>query len=987
MYRRQFQQLSNNHSGNLVEKFTVFIFILFGLLSVNSVWAADVDFHWTDYRAPFQENIRVFQYGKHKIESVTVLVNLPEDFIKSHDTINIALKVESHTRNSITKKAGFQDFRPNVRINNAFIKRYSIPASDLPRVQNSQITIDSKDLKVGENTLQFSFRWNQTGWYCSSEGCGFEITEMYFEDVPRPTPQPTRVPKTPTPRPTNTPKRPTPTPTPSELERLLEEASEYLDNKWYLTPKETNAFDVYKHVLIIDPENQEAREKLREIMEQYKRWGNNNYSETKYNKAVTYYERYLLIANYFLNTLQEINVKPELDEVQKQLELCLLPTPTPTAIQPTPTPTLPPATPTPSANPTPTFPPDEYPSIRILKALPAQTESKFLTIQGIVTDDYGIKMILVGTPKKFVNAFAATNEKQSTQEEFQTSLKLDIGRNEIRIEAIDSKGQRTKQVFDVERIEDLKTQSSEFPELTDEQIFSDLFQRVGAAYIVAIGIENYQDSRIESFRFARENAQGIYDLLIDPLYGRINPEKHSMLLVDEQVINQHIKKTIGKWLYQEATEKDIVVIYFSGCYSSEDGENYFVLYDTEIDDLYSTALSFERFFNLLNRIPSSNVLIFLDVKNLEKKPNGRSETFDKHLVQLKEKLGTGRLIITSSYDNQDSLHMTGDKYSTFIQRLLQGLRGEADENRDGTIDLQETQQYLQNQISYSSQDGKASHKLQIYGTASSEIPLTFNGPFLKKTRLIEAYRTGKISVERFEEMLQSLDQEVTSSANLTSAFTSTPSVTPTPLPTMTLSPTPSATPTPLPTIIPSPTPSVTPTALPTSTPTPTEIPTPLATTPPTPTATSTALPTTTTTPTATSTPLPITTPTPTATSTPHLRPTETSTPANGKAQPTPKTTELQATPTPPKTSLEEKLLQSKQALSENIEIYKDFIIKEQKGNDVNDQIIPLIQEIIIQLHALEALYHDSRNVAMFERIDGVKEARQKFEQELAQRKH
>lgn len=136
----------------------------------------------------------------------------------------------------------------------------------------------------------------------------------------------------------------------------------------------------------------------------------------------------------------------------------------------------------------------------------------------------------------------------------------------------------------------------------------------------------------------------------------------------------------------------------------------------------------------------------------------------------------------------------------------------------------------------------------------------------------------------------------------TSTATSTPTATPTSSPTAspTASPTqsPTATPTATPIATPAASPTASPTATPTTSPTVTPTPTPTATPIPTPTNTHTPSPTATPKPTATVTPKPTATPTPCPTATPTPKPTSTPTP-KPTATPTPKPT---ATATPKPTS-------------------------------------------------------------------------------------
>jgi len=161
-----------------------------------------------------------------------------------------------------------------------------------------------------------------------------------------PTPTPTVL------SPTPTPQLPAPTSMPSEIEQLLKQADTYFDKRWFLTPEDTNAFDVYQKVLKVDPTNRHAREKLRDMMRTYKAWGDSNYTRMNYPKAQTFYQRSLKIAQYLVEDLGDQSIIQEFQDVQKQLQALEAtptpsPTPTPTPIPPTPTPRPPTPTPTP----------------------------------------------------------------------------------------------------------------------------------------------------------------------------------------------------------------------------------------------------------------------------------------------------------------------------------------------------------------------------------------------------------------------------------------------------------------------------------------------------------------------------------------------------------------------------------------------------------------------------------------------------------------
>ncbi len=178
--------------------------------------------------------------------------------------------------------------------------------------------------------------------------------------TPTPEPTPTLTPEstaTPTPEPTATPTpEPTATPTMSPVERLLQQAEEYMQRQRFTTPEGENAFEVYKEVLAIDPANRKARDGMQRMLQTYQEWGSADCEKVK-----TYYPRYLLIAEYLIETLNDEDTRQEANTIETRLQTCeATPTPSPTpATTPTPEPTV---TPTPESTPTVTPVPSPTPT-------------------------------------------------------------------------------------------------------------------------------------------------------------------------------------------------------------------------------------------------------------------------------------------------------------------------------------------------------------------------------------------------------------------------------------------------------------------------------------------------------------------------------------------------------------------------------------------------------------------------------------------------
>ena len=115
-------------------------------------------------------------------------------------------------------------------------------------------------------------------------------------------------------------------------------------------------------------------------MQKYYNWGTNNFANENYEKTTTYYQRYLVIAEFLLSELGEEHLSEKIQDVQgklDQIDLTLaalrnIPTPPPT---PTPSPTATPVpTQLPISLPTPTPLPTRSPTPpQIIATLPTQS--------------------------------------------------------------------------------------------------------------------------------------------------------------------------------------------------------------------------------------------------------------------------------------------------------------------------------------------------------------------------------------------------------------------------------------------------------------------------------------------------------------------------------------------------------------------------------------------------------------------------------------
>lgn len=383
-----------------------------------------------------------------------------------------------------------------------------------------------------------------------------------------------------------------------------------------------------------------------------------------------------------------------------------------------------PPTPIPTQRPTvqptsiPTAAADAPPSITLTSEIPAEIAVSTLSVEGKVTDDQGVTDVSVTVRQPGRKGLAIEVPEKKLLDTFQVDLALEPGQNEIRIEATDTSGQISTESFMVSR----KSAPSPATEISPPVAA----QRPGEVYAVIIGIGDYQDERIPDLQFTVNDAQGLYNILTDPEFGGV-PKEHIRLLLNEDATDRAIKGAIGGWLSRQATKDDTVIIYYSGHGAPEGRETYWVTYNANIDDLYTTALNNNDISEMLARIQSERVINFLDSCYSAATVNRRDRTRSLQTEIPWEKFsGKGRVTISASDGKQLSLELDEYGHGVFTYYLLEGLKGNADTNQDGIVEVDEIWNYVKYQVTDTARKAGNPQTPVLQGQLTAGIPLTFN---------------------------------------------------------------------------------------------------------------------------------------------------------------------------------------------------------------------------------------------------------------------
>ncbi len=222
-------------------------------------------------------------------------------------------------------------------------------------------------------------------------------------------------------------------------------------------------------------------------------------------------------------------------------------------------------------------------------------------------------------------------------------------------------------------------------------------------YAVIIGVSKYQDPDIRSLKFARADAESIYQLITDPEGGGF-PEDNVRLLTDEQATREAIMQTIGEWLPGQAKPDDMVLLFYAGHggvevdltgEESDGNSKYLIPYDSKLGGLFSTAILNSMMTTMLQRIQSNRMIFLIDccysggTSNLAalavrsiSSPGTKVET-----DVYSDFSGSGRVVISASQPDQFSLELPEWNHGLFTYNLLRAISGAADYNKDNFVTL------------------------------------------------------------------------------------------------------------------------------------------------------------------------------------------------------------------------------------------------------------------------------------------------------------
>jgi hypothetical protein len=220
------------------------------------------------------------------------------------------------------------------------------------------------------------------------------------------------------------------------------------------------------------------------------------------------------------------------------------------------------------------------------------------------------------------------------------------------------------------------------------------------AFALIVGISKYREEAIPAVKYASRDAEIVAKYLEN--VGGI-PRNNIKLLTDASATKSDLEAYIEDWLVRRVSKDSVVFIYYAGhgAPDIESKEAYIVPYEGH-PDFPSKLYSLKKMYESLNKLSAKEIIVMLD--SCFSGTGGRSVTKSgaRPLVISIENpaLASGKInILAASTGSQISSDYDSVKHGLFTYYLLRGIRGEADKNGNGIIELGEIYDYVKTNVS------------------------------------------------------------------------------------------------------------------------------------------------------------------------------------------------------------------------------------------------------------------------------------------------
>ncbi|MBL7767099.1 MAG: caspase family protein [Chitinophagaceae bacterium] len=276
-------------------------------------------------------------------------------------------------------------------------------------------------------------------------------------------------------------------------------------------------------------------------------------------------------------------------------------------------------------------------------------------------------------------------------------------------------------------------------------------------YALVIGISNYKYSGIDPLMYAHRDAEKFVEYLSSPGGGSV-PQTQIRMLTNQKATYGAILQGM-QWLLDNAKENDLVYFYFSGHGDVEEQSIYklgfLFSYDSPRNNFMENTLSIDRLNMLANTLSGktkAKVILITDAcrsGNISEQTNFGNTIMGEQLRTILNNEIRMTSCKPDQLSNEDQAW--GGGRGVFSYYLLKGLEGEAEQQKDQVITVQEIQQYL---------DSALTRDPVLKAKPNPQSPL-ISGPMKTTVAKVSKIVSPNINIETFGESADAMVRPVT----------------------------------------------------------------------------------------------------------------------------------------------------------------------------------------------------------------------------------
>lgn len=359
-----------------------------------------------------------------------------------------------------------------------------------------------------------------------------------------------------------------------------------------------------------------------------------------------------------------------------------------------------------------------------------------IKVTGVATDVDGIDRVTInGVEARLSHPSGKMFAVEAIPAEslrFEAEISLQPDQYKVVITAVDRRGNQSYKFIAIQPAESIDAQKPD-----------------SKKWAFLIGIEDYEDEHITDLRYSVDDVRLLYEVLVDSRRGAFD---YVRLLTSEDTESQkrptrrNIFRGLRNWLSQTKPD-DTVLFYFSGHgIADKDGQNYLIAVDTEVSLPQETAVSMKQVNAILNnreQIPAKRIIVVLDSCHSGVRRDARSLVVQGQILSPLFEDAEGRITLASCNIDEQSFEDEDIGHGVFTYFFVEGLKGNADQSRDGLITASELNNYVYTQVTTWAKNRQLKQTPRKQENVSGEFVLAF-----------DPQRLGEIQQQQIEKQRQ-----------------------------------------------------------------------------------------------------------------------------------------------------------------------------------------------------------------------------------------